>query len=165
MSDHDQLRAFMSTAAIQITESPIESMFAVAAFGIAHTLNRVHRLTNPSDDDPRSKFEVFTQFEIDKFRVDFLIRDNRSHRLGVVVECDGHEFHKKLIQQVDRDKSRDRQLSELGFLVHRYSGSEIFRDPFYCALTSLMAAAKKDEPKIVDPDLPKRLRGFGGRVG
>jgi very-short-patch-repair endonuclease len=70
------------------------------------------------------------------YRVDFLIThcDTPYSRCkGVVVECDGHDFHEKTKEQAARDKSRDRDLQERGYQVFRYAGSEIWRDPIACA--------------------------------
>jgi very-short-patch-repair endonuclease len=51
---------------------------------------------------------------------------------GIVVECDGHDFHEKTKEQVRRDKARDRWLQIQGYPVMRFSGSEIYRDSEAC---------------------------------
>ena len=48
----------------------------------------------------------------------------------MVVECDGHDFHEKTRAQVARDNQRDQDLQELGYLVFRFSGSQIFAEPY-----------------------------------
>lgn len=57
---------------------------------------------------------------------------NISKREGkmFVVECDGHEFHEKTKEQVQHDKARERELIAEGFTVIRFSGSEIYNNPF-----------------------------------
>lgn len=51
----------------------------------------------------------------------------------VIVECDGHEYHERTKEQARKDKSRDRKLQSIGYPVYRYTGSEIYGDPFSCA--------------------------------
>jgi very-short-patch-repair endonuclease len=78
---------------------------------------------------------VFPQVTIGEYRVDFFIA--YTHGLnsigGIVVECDGHEFHEKTKQQAARDKARDRALQSYGYRVFRFTGSEIWRNPIACA--------------------------------
>jgi very-short-patch-repair endonuclease len=78
---------------------------------------------------------VFPQAMIGPHRVDFLIVHRRGldGLGGIVVECDGHDFHEKTKQQAARDKTRDRYLQEHGYKVFRYAGSEIWRDAIGCA--------------------------------
>lgn len=52
---------------------------------------------------------------------------------GVVVECDGFEFHSPKGVFIS-DRVRDRALSDEGFHVRRYSGSEIKADPVTAAM-------------------------------
>lgn len=47
---------------------------------------------------------------------------------GVVIECDGYEFHSSKESFIS-DRKRDRALQDYGFQVRRYSGSEIVADP------------------------------------
>lgn len=70
-------------------------------------------------------------------RVDFLICDpclsNRDAKTICVVECDGHEFHERTKEQAAKDRKRDRDLQDMGFKVYRFTGSELFANPFKCA--------------------------------
>lgn len=78
---------------------------------------------------------IVPQFKIASYRVDFVVRYyyGISGAAGLVVECDGHEFHEKTKTQAARDKARDRDLVAAGYQVMRFTGSEIWRDPFRCA--------------------------------
>ena len=80
------------------------------------------------------KMVIIPQFKIGKFRVDFLICD---HRWGMdywfVVECDGHEFHEKTKPQAAKDKERDRRIQSDGYPILRFTGSEIWNDPYSVA--------------------------------
>lgn len=80
---------------------------------------------------------VFPQVEIGPYRVDFLVLHNGG---GIVVECDGHEFHEKTKEQAAKDKARDRALQEFGFKVYHFTGSEIWRDAVKCAREVLSQA-------------------------
>ena len=52
--------------------------------------------------------------------------------MKVVVECDGHDFHERTKEQARKDRRRDRELQAKGYLVLRYTGSEVWRDPWGC---------------------------------
>lgn len=78
-------------------------------------------------------WKITPQASVKKFRVDFVIEDQDHPGLKVAVECDGHDFHERTKQQAQKDRSRDRELQALGYLVLRYTGSEIWRDPYKCA--------------------------------
>jgi hypothetical protein len=47
--------------------------------------------------------------------------------LRLNVEVDGHEFHERTKEQAERDRSRDRLLTAVGFKVFRFTGSELFK--------------------------------------
>ncbi len=66
----------------------------------------------------------------------------RSHRIDLAVflhgkpaafiECDGHQFHERSKEQAERDRSRDREIQTAGIVALRFTGREIWRDPFSC---------------------------------
>jgi hypothetical protein len=67
------------------------------------------------------------------YRVDFLFRLCRENPefiaySNLVVEIDGHDFHERTKEQAERDKSRDRTLTQGGFYVFRFTGSEVYRN-------------------------------------
>jgi very-short-patch-repair endonuclease len=65
----------------------------------------------------------------------------------MIIECDGHDYHERTKDQARKDRSRDRFLQSMGYLVFRYTGSEIWQDVFRCAheaLTTLSLEANKD---------------------
>lgn len=76
-----------------------------------------------------------SQVAIADYRVDFLLmmRGADPKEYGVVIECDGHDFHERTKAQAKRDRKRDRDLQALGYRVMRFTGSEICRDAFACA--------------------------------
>ena len=98
------------------TESPIERILAGA-------------IREWRDHHFVPHITVETQAPIGPYRADILISDG-DRRL--VVECDGAGFHNS-IEQVERDKRRDRYCAARGYAVMRFSGREINRDPRGCA--------------------------------
>jgi len=88
--------------------------------------------------DPRSDMSVgiMPQAKIAGYTVDIMInavfQPSSKNQLKIVIECDGHDFHEKTKEQASKDKKRDRDLQKLGFMVFRYSGSDIYRNIDVC---------------------------------
>jgi hypothetical protein len=84
------------------------------------------------------------QIQLPTWRVDFLVHapltttgdggkiTSESWR-QLIVECDGHDFHERTKEQAARDRARDRQAQIDGYTIMRFTGSEIWRDPWACA--------------------------------
>ena len=53
--------------------------------------------------------------------------------LRIAVECDGHAFHERTKEQVRRDRARERTLILDGWIVLRFTGSEIHANVNDCA--------------------------------
>lgn len=70
---------------------------------------------------------VEPQRQIGPYRVDFLIEDQ------LVVEIDGYLYHRATRDQLIKDYKRDRYLGAQGYTVMRFSGYEIWDDPWQCA--------------------------------
>lgn len=144
-------------------ESPIERVFLAAVFSYHMTgLNdgafygcpvwyEFLDLSEISDNNvhcrsirviPQAKLEIQNRLHDDKsYRVDFLIIAARPTTELMkfdtsrwVIECDGHDYHEKTKEQAKRDKSRDRHMMMAGITVQRFTGSEIWADPFSCAV-------------------------------
>lgn len=72
------------------------------------------------------------------WRVDFLLTYFQRVKCAAgwrraVVECDGHEFHERTKDQAAHDRSNDRAALQAGYPVLRFTGSEIWRNPWGCA--------------------------------
>lgn len=75
------------------------------------------------------------------YKVDFLFDSKENFQdfrvpekeLKLVIECDGHDFHKATKQQVKHDNERDMNLKLAGYDVLHFSGSQIYTDPWLCA--------------------------------
>lgn len=112
------------------TESPIEEM-------MLHALNRIFHSWIKG-----GTCEIFPQYEALNYRLDFAVIGDY---FKIDVECDGIQYH-SLSEQVQKDKIRDRALTMNGFLVMRFTGSEIFRDAEGCArqvMTCMVVQCKK----------------------
>lgn len=129
-----------------LCESPIEEMFLATVFAQnidnhafpVHLYGDQNRRNVAGDtyDDSRELFHgahLWPQAKIGNYRVDFLfVNIGKQGRRLVVVECDGHDFHERTKEQAGRDKARDRYLVSRGIIVLRFTGSEIYRDPWVC---------------------------------
>lgn len=114
-------------------KSPIEELFAVA-YDI-----RLAQLGFPYTE----MFALWPQEEIkangNTYYADFLVKaiSNKyfqcDRNFMLVVECDGHDFHEKTKEQVERRNNRDMDLKAEGYDVLHFSGSQIYNDPFNCA--------------------------------
>jgi hypothetical protein len=86
---------------------------------------------------------VSPQYRVDaggrQYRLDFMAEADvgeyppstsacRVH-VKAAVECDGHDFHERTKEQAARDRKRDRDLQAAGYLILRFTGSEINKDP------------------------------------
>jgi very-short-patch-repair endonuclease len=71
------------------------------------------------------------QWIVENYRVDFLLVTPSGRR--IVIECDGHDYHERTPVQAQRDRSRDRWFQMRGFMVLRFTGSEIHRNSAQCA--------------------------------
>lgn len=88
----------------------------------------------PRINDSVGKFTTIRpQAQIGSFRVDFLVIPD-DNAPSLVIECDGHEFHERTKEQAAKDRSRDRALQSMGLGILRFTGSEIWRDPWRCAV-------------------------------
>ena len=82
---------------------------------------------------PESQKEIATEGH--KYRVDFCFHTPKADgtSLDLVIECDGHEFHKATKEQVARDNERDFNLKKAGYEVIHFSGSQLYKEPYECA--------------------------------
>ena len=81
---------------------------------------------------------VTPQYEIDtgkkRYYADFYINiESYIEDVGVIVECDGQEFHQKTKKQVEHDNEREYEIKKCGYDILRFSGSQIYNNPFKCA--------------------------------
>lgn len=118
--------------AIYDCESPIEQLLAI------EFQRRFYDCFYWSEGN----FYISSQEEIicidKRYRVDFLVRAiYKNKTYNMVVECDGHNFHEKTKEQAARDKKRDRHLTLAGYIIIRFTGSEVWNNPGKCAQEAL----------------------------
>lgn len=69
------------------------------------------------------------------YRPDFVLLNQLDTPLKpIAIELDGHDFHERTKEQARRDKSRDRNFTNQGWKVLRFTGSEVYADPELCVL-------------------------------
>jgi hypothetical protein len=75
----------------------------------------------------------------------------------VAVECDGHDFHDRTKEQASSDRARDRSLQSAGWIVARFTGRDIRRDPAACAREAwgmLAGGGDQEWPEVDGPNVP-----------
>jgi hypothetical protein len=144
---------------LDICESPIEQMFLIGLIQYwwpTYPKNEGNRLSFHSSltnfisldfvSEVLVKIHPQQEIELDAkaFRVDFLLEVSGSRftpvstdcwqrdqqNLKIAVEIDGHQYHERTKEQAQRDKSRDRLFSKHGYIVLRYTGSEVYREVY-----------------------------------
>lgn len=110
-------------------ESPIEQIFITAFELYIKFLNK-------------ENIFLFSQHPIKidnkKYVVDFYFEEDPNVNpfntdKKIIIECDGHQFHQKTKEQVKKDNEREYDLKMAGYEIIRFSGSQIYNEPFKCA--------------------------------
>ena len=88
-------------------------------------------------DNGNQFIQVIPQHDIfisdKRYVADFLIFDRRNPDYKLIVECDGHNYHKISKYQVDHDNKRDYDLKLHGYDILHFSGSKLKDNPDQCA--------------------------------
>jgi len=122
--------------AVEKGESPIEQLLCLAlVFSVPMTRTRFRQVAGRS-----ASLDFYTQVPVRvggrTYRVDALISakapEHPEREFRLVIECDGHDYHERTKEQAARDRSRDRALTAAGYHVLRFTGSEIWSDPWRC---------------------------------
>lgn len=139
------------TKANALGDSPIERLFYTALRSFVHSgsgknirglrvardMSHLEKLM--TEQDCEYFILILPQAHIAGWRTDFLICATQEGGSGkttwrkVIVECDGHDFHERTKEQAAKDRSRDRDAQMAGFHILRFTGSELWRDPWGCA--------------------------------
>ncbi len=85
----------------------------------------------------KAELSLYQQRPAGSYTLDFAIE---GPGVKVAVECDGHDYHERTKDQAAHDKSRDRWLTENGWRVLRFTGSEIHKDACRCAKEAVRIA-------------------------
>jgi very-short-patch-repair endonuclease len=84
----------------------------------------------PDLKNRRGSFAIVPQLAYEVVgRVDFAIFiPGLTHNVPIVVlECDGHQFHERTVQQASKDRKRDRDFLKYGIPILRFTGTDIVR--------------------------------------
>ena len=73
-----------------------------------------------------SRYELIPQYQIGHYRVDFIVGGT-----NILIECDGYDHHKTK-DQMAYDCQRERDFVRDGYVVIRFTGTEINTDPDRC---------------------------------
>lgn len=142
-------------------DSPIEKIFLTALYAQLRFGSCEHdTLFIPEDEahlkrlfdipNCRTGLIVQPQVQLAGWRVDYLIHaydhgflsKKPGRWMQLIVECDGHNFHERTKRQASRDRARDREAQALDIPVYRFTGSEIWKDPYACAWSVIEWAQK-----------------------
>jgi very-short-patch-repair endonuclease len=50
----------------------------------------------------------------------------------IAIELDGHDFHERTKEQAAQDRARERTIVRHGYIIQRFTGSEVYRNPRKC---------------------------------
>jgi|SRR5690625_263154 len=127
-------------SAISDCESPIEKILAIELDRVAErSFLNIHPHFLPWT--PQKEITLFegTNREVN-YRIDFMFQ-YYNHETGVnysfAIECDGHDFHDRTKEQASRDREKDRNLMLNGIPVIRFTGSDIYKNPYRCATEAI----------------------------
>lgn len=86
-----------------------------------------------------SHFAIEEQYEISKYRADFIIGGNINHiGFTMAIEIDGHDWHEKTKSQAIKDKKREREIIKNNINMIRFSASEVYSNAKYCVKESII---------------------------
>lgn len=97
---------------LDLIESPIEAALYVSLLRLV--------------SDYPFILDLVSQHPIGRFRADFAFINRK-----VLVECDGHDYHKTK-EQRNYDTEREREFMKQGWAVVRFTGTQIHKNPALC---------------------------------
>jgi very-short-patch-repair endonuclease len=121
-------------------ESPIEQLLFI--YLVEEARNRVSSI--------RIRPQKTFHFGEKTYRADLYLDLFDANRPGIVVECDGHDFHEKTKAQAAKDKSRDRAFQAEGYAIIHFTGSEIWNRPYNCAFEAIDLLLNRSDSKDGD---------------
>lgn len=116
----------MKVADYTFKRSPVDNSFLVLDI-IFNTLQT---------EIKNQTFTVFItpQENVLSYKADFviIIEGLLGSILKIVIEIDGHDWHEKTKEQAAYDKRRDRDITKNGYIILRFTGSEIYTNTKRC---------------------------------
>lgn len=121
-------------------ESPIEQLL-YCAFKTVLRLQEIEHNQIPIEKDHIDVgIEILPQFWIDRYRVDFLLRQHSGSGQilnKIIIECDSQEFHERTEKERRYEKCRDRYFASQKITVLHFTGKEIKENPIRVACEAL----------------------------
>lgn len=113
-------------------ESPIEQLLSLYLTNLRISFNDWNPFIEVSQIGNNQEIECKNG---KKYRLDFyfIVNYKNQETKYFGIECDGYDFHQKTKAQVKYDNQRQRDLQNEGIEIIRFSGSEIWENPFKCA--------------------------------
>lgn len=116
-------------------ESPIEQIFYVAWLYSCRYLNDIQLCPQKKIGNFRVDFEVDIFGHFVNHEYPFTceqLEEISKNCTKIAIELDGHDWHEKTKEQVEKDKKRERFIVSSGYRIFRFSGREVFKDPLSC---------------------------------
>lgn len=133
---HIKFFKYNLTNLMKVCESPIEQLYTLALNDAIKSFRGDLSILDNSEIDYLNQAEVNVNGKV--YRLDLLINCKVGSEIHhYAVECDGHDFHEKTKEQAARDRKRERDLMSVGYKVIRFTGSEIWKNPTFCARQTL----------------------------
>lgn len=114
-------------------ESPIEQALALAIYDIGIINFNILFGPDLELEEYNTQKEIAVDGKIYRADIYIQLRLYQQEDYKIVIECDGHDYHEKTKEQVKMNNKRERALKSAGYEVLRFSGSEIYENPYRCA--------------------------------
>lgn len=126
-----EMEAYNYATFIEDCESPIEQIMGLALW---RHLELQGRHIDYEMINIQTQYPYIVDENTEKYRLDFLITldDPNKKEYKFVVECDSEKHH-FTEERFYKDRERDRDLLEAGYVTIRFTGKEIVKDPSACA--------------------------------
>lgn len=127
----------LQTTISDVVQSPIEQMFLIelvfADWVETGGDYREVAVCHPKYYEGNARCQraaicLIPQYPSEPYSIDIavIIKHPFHAPFRIAVECDGHDFHERTKEQAQHDKRRDRELQKRGWIVFRFTGSEIY---------------------------------------
>lgn len=118
-------------------ESPLEDIFAWywTAFSECQPFGDSRLVLEPQT--------WFDDREFGQYRFDFSVVLEQLGPLKIAIELDGHTFHEKTREQVNRRNDKDRRMQLHGWKMLHFSGDELLREQMSCAGSAWLVAYQR----------------------
>lgn len=122
-------------------DSPIEKIFAFAFDIVLFAYEEDNFYLDPQAKIIANGKTYYADFLFDTAHYSEELEIENDFKL--IVECDGHEYHKLTKRQVKHDNERDMDIKIAGYDVLHFSGSQIYENPEKCAQDTFLYIKSK----------------------